>query len=211
MRKVPIRVAGFFAGDPLPEQPDLHEQFDIVMQYFAKLGAQMQAYDVSKYLKKLYNAKKSKEFGSKGAEYLARRVMWADIVIIASPVHWSGLPMFGHAFVHHVLSPLEWGGRTGGGYECSGKTFGSMFTYHEMGAAMAGSHVHFVVNHMKMDSPGWSAHCFNKDIPSEDGWQKNPRLMARALFEHAMRTRNSPSAAELDRMVERDMEKMGLK
>ena len=199
--KEPIKVLGVFGGS-IHERSDsiLRGQMARLLDSMREKDALVEYHELGKVLKKLENTLPSKAFLSEEAVFLAGKVRWADILIIATPVHWRLPSLTTVAFIHHVLAPLEWGGMENGGYECWGKVCATMINCDDDGAAMVGSSLHDTLNHMGFVSPPWSAHHKNiMMLNSEDDWQNNPGAFGPILLETAKRMRGFPSPHEFSK------------
>jgi multimeric flavodoxin WrbA len=187
-----IQVLGIWGGD-LDETKDktLRDHFGRVMEFMGRAGAHIEVAAPIESLKKIQNAQPGKNFISPAAKSLAKKVLQADILIVATPVHWRGPSVPIVAFIHHVLAPLEWGGETGGGYECKGKTFATLVACDDDGAAMVASGLHDTARHMGFCSPEFSSQHINFMMrgKSEDLWQEKPEEMCSYLLREAARRR----------------------
>ncbi len=194
-----IKVLGIWGGaSDESEDRTLSNQFRRVMEFMGRAGAKIETDDPREYLKTLENARPGKDFISPEAKVLGEKVLEADIIIIATPVHWRLPSATIVAFIHHILAPLEWGGETGGGYECKGKIFATLIAFDDDGATLVASTLHDIASHMGFRSPEFSSHHINFKMlgQSEDLWQEEPEEMCPYLLRAAARGKMESAKTE---------------
>jgi multimeric flavodoxin WrbA len=202
----PIRVLGIYGGDPtFRHDRTLCAQFDSLLASMANMGAKTSGAILGDHLARLANAQPGKQFDSRNAELLGQKVMAADVLIIATPVHWRKPSLLTSAFIDHVLAPLEWGGIEGNGYECWGKVAATLIVCDDDGATLVASGIHDTLTHMGFFFPPWAAHHKNFAMKSsEDDWQNQPESLGPILLETAQRMRGFPSPHELMERLKKD-------
>ncbi len=188
---VEIKVLAAYGGSELPnEDTTLRDNVNRFLRAAQLAGALTEFCDLKDHFSNqlIGNARPSKEIRP-GLEGLAAKVMRADILALATPVHWRLPSMLMTAFVHLVLAPLEWGGDKNGGYQCKGKVAGIFVVFDDDGATIVASSLNDTLGHMGFDRPHFNTHHTNIAAhSSEDSWQKEPELLAPILTEAARKS-----------------------
>lgn len=183
-----IRVLAAYGGSEFVEEDTtLRDNVVRFLKAAEQAGAQTEFCDLKDHFSNQFigNARPSKEIRP-GLMPLRDKVMQADILVLATPVHWRTSSLLTIAFVHLVLAPLEWGGEKNGGYECAGKVAGIFVAFDDDGATMVESSLNDTLGHMAFDRPRFNTHHTNIAAhSSEDNWQKEPELLAPILIEAA--------------------------
>lgn len=186
MLKKPIQVLLLYGGSEFgSENLTLRYNCNKLLGALNKLSAEVEFCDLKDWFGKEYigNARPSKQVRPT-LELLRDKVLAADVLILATPVHWRLPSMLMVAFIHLILAPLEWGGKDGNGYECEGKIPAIITIFDDDGAVMVESTLNDILGHMALDKPRWNIlHTNIKAFESEDNWQNEPEALAPILMQ----------------------------
>jgi NAD(P)H-dependent FMN reductase len=95
-----VKVLGVYGGSSGRDRL-LSKHLADLLKAVQDAGAACERIDLEEKLDLLRNAEPSKKFVSPAAEELADNVLWADVLIVATPVHWRLPSLLTTAFIHH--------------------------------------------------------------------------------------------------------------
>ncbi|MBL8705364.1 MAG: NAD(P)H-dependent oxidoreductase [Rhodospirillales bacterium] len=120
------------------------------------------------------------------AHAVGERMVKANGLIIATPVHWFNVSTLIKRFLDEVFWELD-----GEPYPLEGKPLGIIATCNEDGANQAIASIAMPANHVGLYVPPFGTLIHNIAMPGhgEDGWQDDPEFIGRVIATHARQKR----------------------